>query len=268
MIGAILGDIVGSIYEFDNIKTKDFELFGRDCIFTDDTIMTVAVADALMRFEDVTDENVEEFKKVLIKRMHYWGNKYPDASYGGRFIFWVLMRRTEPYNSLGNGSAMRVSPVGWYAKSVERARMLAKATAEVTHNHPEGIKGAVATAEVIFLARNGMDIPCIKIEMERYYSLNFTLDEIRPTYDFDATCQGTVPQAIQAFLEAEDFEDAIRNAISVGGDSDTLAAITGSVAEAYFGIPEDLKETALSYLDDEILDVVERFAEKVLQSNN
>lgn len=262
MIGAIIGDIVGSIYEFDNIKTKDFEFFNKECVFTDDTVLTVAVADALMQFEEITD--YEEFKSVLINIMHKYGKLYPDCGFGGHFLVWVLKKHTEPYNSFGNGSAMRVSPVGWYARTLEEAENLAKATAEITHNHPEGIKGAVVTAGAIFLARTGATKEEIKNYVTQHYEINFTLDEIRSDYDYDITCQGTVPQAMQAFLESENFEDAIRNAISIGGDSDTLAAITGSVAEAFYGINEEMKETALSYLDDELLDIIERFEKMYL----
>lgn len=262
MTGAILGDIVGSIYEFDNIKTKDFELFDKECIFTDDSVMTAAVAEALMRYEHINEDNIEEFKKDLVCVMHEIGVKYPDSGYGGHFLMWIMLRRGKPYNSYGNGSAMRVSPVGWYAKSLSEAEMIAKATAEVTHNHPEGIKGAVTTAGAVFLAKSKASMEEIKKYISGYYTMDFTIDEIRPFYDYDVTCQGTVPQAMQAFFESVSFEDAIRNAISIGGDSDTLAAITGAVAEGYYGIPEDLKETALSYLDDRLLGITERFCEK------
>ena len=264
MIGAILGDIVGSIYEFDNIKTKDFELFDKNCIFTDDTVVTVAVAKTLLDFEKITKENIEDFKNALVRDMHEIGRKYPDCGYGGHFLVWILRNKQKPYNSFGNGSAMRVSPVAWYAETLEEAEFIAKATAEVTHNHPEGIKGAVATAGAIFLARKGASKKEIKDYISKYYTLDFTLDEIRPTYTYDITCQGTVPQAMVAFLESTSFEDAIRNAISIGGDSDTMGAITGAVAEACYGIDEDLKETALSYLDDTLLDIVERFEDKYL----
>ena len=264
MIGAILGDIVGSIYEFDNIKTKEFELFDKDCIFTDDSVMTIAVAEVLMRYEHIDADNVDEFKEELITVMHEIGVNYPDCGYGGHFGMWIMLDGREPYNSYGNGSAMRVSAVGWYAKSLDQAELIAKATAEVSHNHPEGIKGAIATAGAVFLARNGTTMSEIKDYVAKYYTIDFTIDEIRPTYDYDVTCQGTVPQAMQAFFESVSFEDAIRNAISIGGDSDTLAAITGAVAEAYYGIPEDLKQTALSYLDERLLDITERFAGKYL----
>ena len=259
MIGAILGDIVGSIYEFDNIKTKEFELFDKECMFTDDSVMTIAIAKALMQTENINKDNLEDFKEHLITVMHEIGIKYPDCGYGGHFLLWIMHEKREPYNSYGNGSAMRVSSVGWYAKTLEEAEMIAKATAEVTHNHPEGIKGAVATAGAVFLARTGATMDELKEYISKYYRIDFTLDEIRPVYEYDVTCQGTVPQAMQAFFESTSFEDAIRNAISIGGDSDTLAAITGAVAEAYYGIPEDLKGTALSYLDDRLLNIVDRF---------
>ena len=264
MIGAILGDIVGSVYEFDNIKTKDFELFDKECYFTDDTVMTVAIAKALIQYESVDESNIEEFKENLITIMHKIGCKYPDCGYGGRFLIWMLCHKREPYNSFGNGSAMRVSSVGWYARTLEETELIAKVTAEVSHNHPEGIKGAVATAGAVFLARTGATMDEIKKYISKYYTIDFTIDEIRPVYDYDITCQGTVPPAMQAFFESTSFEDAIRNAISIGGDSDTLAAITGAVAEAYYGIPDDLKETALSYLDDRLLDITERFTEKYI----
>ena len=236
MIGAILGDIVGSVYEFNNIKTKDFEFFQRKCFFTDDTVMTVAVARALKNFEYINEENLSEFKESLITTMHEIGREYPDCGYGGYFFKWIMFNKREPYNSFGNGSAMRVSPVGWYAETLKGAELIAKATAEVTHNHPEGIKGAVATAGAVFLARSGATMDELKEYISKYYKIDFTLDEIRPTYKFDVTCQGTVPEAMQAFFESESFEDAVRNAISIGGDSDTLAAITGAVAEAYYAV--------------------------------
>ena len=262
MTGAIIGDIVGSIYEFDNIKTKEFKLFDKSCMFTDDTVMTVAVAKALMSFDDITQENAEEFKECLVDAMHEIGRKYPDCGYGGHFYFWIMKNKREPYNSFGNGSAMRVSPVAWYAKTLEQAELVAKLTAEVTHNHPEGIKGAVVTAGASFLAGNGATMDEIKKYVSKYYSIDFTLDEIRPTYTFDVTCQGSVPQAMQCFFESIDFEDAIRNAISIGGDSDTLAAIAGAVAGAYYDVDEDVRETALSFLDETLLDITLDFERK------
>lgn len=264
MIGAILGDIVGSIYEFDNVKTKDFELFDERCYFTDDTVLTAAIAEALMQYGSIDESNIEDFREKLIDVMHEIGGEYPRCGFGGRFRIWMFLKERTPYNSYGNGSAMRVSSVGWYAKTLKEVEMLAKVTAEISHNHPEGVKGAVATAGAVFLARTGATMDEIKKYISKYYTIDFTIDEIRPVYEFNETCQGTVPQAMQAFFESESFEDAIRNAISIGGDSDTLGAITGAVAEAYYGIPDDLKETALSYLDDRLLDITERFEEKYI----
>ncbi|MCD7828016.1 MAG: ADP-ribosylglycohydrolase family protein, partial [Clostridiales bacterium] len=251
MLGAIIGDIVGSVYEFNNIKTKDFPLFRPDCIFTDDTVMTVAVAEAVMNGGE-RDDFIDSMKK--------YGRMYPDAGYGGKFRIWLSSEGREPYNSFGNGSAMRVSPCAWIADCgagagmSENDRRCVKLSAEVTHNHPEGVKGAMATADAIFMCRryfggycgdnedpvNGNPAEFKKrlkeyIEKEYGYDLSRTLDEIRPTYRFNETCQKTVPEAIIAFLESTDFEDAIRNAVSLGGDSDTLAAITGSIAEAAYG---------------------------------
>ena len=253
MIGTIVGDIVGSIYEFDDIKTKTFELFDKDCTFTDDTVMTIAVAKALNLWN--RDGDIERFKNILIDVMHDYGNRYPDCGFGGRFLTWILQKRRKPYNSYGNGSAMRVSSVAWFANSLEEVKLLAKATAEITHNHAEGIKGAVSTAVAIYFARIGKSKEEIKKHItENYYKIDFTLDSIRQSYEFDESCQGSVPEAIQAFFESDSFEDCIRNAISIGGDSDTIAAIAGSIAEAYYGIDEDIEGTALSFLDDFLLD--------------
>lgn len=239
MYGAILGDIIGSPFEFDRgDKTKDFKLFSRRSHFTDDSVMTLAVCEALLKVGQ--DATVKEIEDAVISSMQSWGRRYPHAGYGGYFRRWLTACHPEPYNSFGNGSAMRVSAAGWLYDSLEKTRTVAKATANVTHNHPEGIKGAEATASAIFMARNGSSKKEIKkyIENEFHYDLNRTLDEIRPSYQMDETCQKTVPEAIIAFLEATDFEDAIRNAVSLGGDTDTLGAITGSIAEAYYGIPE------------------------------
>lgn len=239
MYGAILGDIIGSPFEFDRgDKTKDFKLFSRRSHFTDDSVMTLAVCEALLKVGQ--DATVKEIEDAVISSMQSWGRRYPHAGYGGYFRRWLTACHPEPYNSFGNGSAMRVSAVGWLYDSLENTRTVAKATANVTHNHPEGIKGAEATASAIFMARNGSSKEEIKkyIENEFHYDLNRTLNEIRPSYHMDETCQKTVPEAIIAFLEAKDFEDAIRNAVSLGGDTDTLGAITGSIAEAYYRIPE------------------------------
>ena len=278
MMGAIIGDIVGSVYEWHNIKTKDFPLFREDCFFTDDTVMTVAVAEAVMNGGE-RDDFIDAMKK--------YGRMYPDSGYGGRFGAWILSDDREPYNSFGNGSAMRVSPCAWLMDCGFLARTgvwpsndsaMAALSAEVTHNHPEGIKGAMATADAIFLSRYYFgghsgdfeqpidDNPAeckrrIKEHIERQYGydLSRTVDEIRPMYRFNETCQETVPEAIVAFLESTDFEDALRNAISLGGDSDTLAAITCSIAEAAYGIPDWIEEKAWSYLDAPLKDVITRW---------
>lgn len=268
MLGAIIGDIVGSIYEWDNIKTKEFPLFQPNCSITDDTVMTCAVAEAILNGGQKDD---------FIDAMKHYGRMYPDSDYGSRFNNWIRSDTREPYNSFGNGSAMRVSPCAWVYDCADlnmalvRARELAKRSASVTHNHPEGIKGAMAVSDVIVLCRyyfgghnsdNSSEYKkMIKdyIETEYDYDLSKSLDEIRPNYGFYENCQGTVPEAIIAFLESTDFEDAIRNAISLGGDSDTLAAITGSIAEAAYGIPEEIKTTAYEYLDDSLKDLLRRW---------
>lgn len=260
MTGAIIGDIVGSRFEFHNHKSKDFSFFSKKCFFTDDTVMTLAVAKALNEYEEITD--YEAFRQTLIKAMHEIGSCYPHCGYGGRFYYWITERKTEPYNSFGNGSAMRVSPVGKYAKSLDEAEKLAKATAEVTHNHPEGIKGAVSVAGAIYLAGTGSTMEEIKKYVSKFYTIDFTLDQIRPDYGFYETCQNSVPQAFEAFFESTGFEDAIRNAISIGGDSDTIAAITGAVAGAFYGIENSLKETALTCLDEKLLKIYNDFYNK------
>lgn len=260
MYGAILGDIIGSLFEFDRgDKTKDFKLFSRRSHFTDDSVMTLAVCEALLKVGQ--DAAVKEIEDAVITSMQSWGRRYPHEGYGGYFRRWLTARHPEPYNSFGNGSAMRVSAAGWLYDSLEKTRVVAKATANVTHNHPEGIKGAEATASAIFMARNGSSKEEIKkyIENEFHYDLNRTLDEIRPSFHMDETCQKTVPEAIIAFLEARDFEDAIRNAVSLGGDTDTLGAITGSIAEAYFGISETLISECRNRINKDMRDVVDTF---------
>lgn len=260
MYGAILGDIIGSPFEFDRgDKTKDFKLFSRRSHFTDDSVMTLAVGEALLKVGQ--DATVKEIEDAVISSMQSWGRRYPHAGYGGYFRRWLTACHPESYNSFGNGSAMRVSAVGWLYDSLENTRTVAKATANVTHNHPEGIKGAEATASAIFMARNGSSKEEIKkyIENEFHYDLNRTLDEIRPSYHMDETCQKTVPEAIIAFLEAKDFEDAIRNAVSLGGDTDTLGAITGSIAEAYYGIPEWLMTECRKRINKDMRVVLDDF---------
>lgn len=252
MIGAIIGDIVGSVYEWNNIKTKDFSLFNSECFFTDDTVMTLAIAEGLMNGAGAED---------FIAAMKKYGRLYPDSGYGGCFGSWLFSDDTNPYNSWGNGSAMRVSPVAWSFDTLSEVEHYAEVSAAVTHNHPEGIKGAQATAASIFLARKRKSKDDIKayIETKYSYDLSRTLDEIRLDYRFNESCQETVPQAITAFLESVNFEDAIRNAISLGGDSDTLAAITGSIAEAAYNIPEEIKDKALTILDERLINVYKKF---------
>lgn len=263
MIGAIIGDVAGSRFEFDNHKSKEFELFSPDCFFTDDSVMTLAVAKALIPFKGFPV--LAEFKSRLVDTMHEVGTRYPNCGYGGHFGEWIRKGLTEPYGSYGNGSAMRVSPVGWFCSTLEECEALAAASAEVTHDHPEGVKGAVSVAGAIFLAREGGTMEDIKKYAARFYNVDFTLDEIREEYDFYEICQRSVPQAFEAFFESVDFEDAIRNAISIGGDSDTIAAITGSIAEAYYGIDGNMMRYALSYLDPYLYEIAEKFLKIIIK---
>ncbi len=253
MIGAIAGDIIGSVYEHTPIKTKDFPLFHPLCRFTDDTVLTIAVAKAIKERRDY-QESIRQL-----------GRKYPNAGYGAAFFEWLFTPNPRPYNSWGNGAAMRVSPVGFAFDTVETVLLEAKRTAEITHNHPEGIKGAQAAALSVFLARTKRDKSLIRQEIsERFgYDLDRTVEEIRPDYGFDISCQGTVPEAIIAFLDSTSYEDAIRNAISLGGDSDTLACIAGGIAEAYYGplAPEIVKRVE-EYLTEELWEITAQFYQK------
>ena len=241
MWGAIIGDIVGSRFEFDNYKKKDFEFFTEESILTDDTVMTIAVAKAL---KDAKDKPIEDLKKQTILQMCYFANKYPSAGYGTGF-YRFLFYRPVPYNSFGNGAAMRISRVGEVCDSIEEVKKISKAVTEISHSHSEGIKGAECVAVCIYLARQGKT----KEEIKRYVVDNYypeieemTCDNIRPNYYFNETCQGTVPQALICFFEGNNYEDVIRNAISIGGDSDTIGAIAGSIAEAFFGVPKEMIE--------------------------
>jgi len=261
MLGAIIGDVVGSLYEFSSHKSKQFPLFMPGCRATDDSVMTVAVGCACVE-ADLEDREV--FQEVLAEKMREIGRLYPDAGYGNLFYDWLMSDTAGAYGSRGNGSAMRVSPVAWAARSLEEAVRLARWSAEITHDHPDGIRGAEAVAAAILLAREGADKETIRNYIEtHYYDLRFTLDAIRPTYRADLTCEGSVPQAIVCFLEAESYEDAIRNAISLGGDGDTQAAIAGSIAEAYFGIPEDLQERVFDYLDEPLTEYYWSYADEL-----
>jgi ADP-ribosylglycohydrolase len=247
MLGAIAGDILGSIHEFHPIKTKNFDLLNSECVFTDDTVMTAAVADSLMN------------KIPYVESLQMWGRKYPRAGYGGWFSKWIDSDFPKPYNSFGNGSAMRCSSVGWLFEDEGSVLEEAKKSAEVTHNHLEGIKGAQAVALGVMLCRQGSTKLEIQEKLEDLfdYDLSQTMEQVKFNYSFDVTCQGSVPQAITAFLESEDFEDAIKNAISLGGDADTQACIAGALAEAfYMKIPDQIKEFVLTRITPDILDVL------------
>lgn len=262
MYGAILGDLIGSPYEFDmGNKTKDFPLFSERSTFTDDTVMTLAVADVFLDSSLPMDEAI--ICQRLIKSMHQYGKLFPNAGYGGRFGMWLFLEGTEPYNSWGNGSAMRVSSAAWLFDDLGLVRLMARLSAAVTHNHPEGIKGAEATASAIYLARKGKTKAEIKtyIENSFEYDLNRTCDEIRPNYYHVESCQKTVPEAITAFLEGESFEDVIRTAVSLGGDCDTLTCIAGAIAEGFFGVPDGLKQECRERLPPKLLSVLTRFDE-------
>lgn len=253
LLGALAGDVIGSVYEFNAPKTTKFELFTPYSQITDDSILTIAVADAIIK------------ERSYLECVREYALKYPGGGYGGMFRQWMYSANPQPYYSFGNGSAMRVSPVGWAFDTIEETLHQAKASAAITHNHPEGIKGAQAVALAIFYARNGGNKDQIRNEITKLfgYDLSFTLDKIRPTYQFDETCQNTVPPAVVAFLESRDFEDAIRNAISLGGDADTLAAITGSIAEAFYGcVPEEIVQNVRKRVPDELWKMIERFSQK------
>jgi len=250
MIGAIAGDIIGSVYEWNNIKTKDFPLFSNKCFFTDDSILTIALADSILANTPYVD-NLKNYYR-----------SYPDGGYGGSFARWAQSRNPEPYNSWGNGAAMRISPVGYAYNDLEVVLQKAKEFTEVTHSHVEGIKGGQATAVSIFLARTGKSKIEIKdfIEDRFKYDLSRHVDDIRPTYNFDVSSQGTVPQAIRAFIDSADFEDSIRTAVSLGGDTDTLACITGGIAQAFYGgVPESIQANIYNILDERLGKITRTF---------
>lgn len=257
MFGAIIGDIVGSVYEFNNIRRKDFLLFSPDCFFTDDSVMTFAVAEALRKSQKKGFVGLGE---MATKEMHRFGALYPHAGYGNAFKVWLKEKNPAPYNSYGNGSAMRVSSVAYFANSFDEVKKLSRAVTEVSHNHEEGIKGAEATAVAIWLARNKASKEEIKKHIEEnYYSLDFDYENLREDYFFNETCQNTVPQAIFCFLISKDFEDCLRTCISIGGDSDTLSAISCAIAEAYYGIPKKIHDTALSFLDKRLQKLYDKY---------
>ena len=260
MIGAILGDIIGSRFEFHNYLGKDFELLTPRCEFTDDTVMTCAVAQALMD----SKEDFSDLSEKTVAAMQRIGRQYPNCGYGARFIHWMFADNPQPYNSCGNGSAMRVSPVGFVARDVEEAKRLSAAVTRISHNHPEGLKGAEATAVAIVMARQGKSKEEIRAEMEKYYDLSTSVDAYRKEWGGHGKeiCQVSVPQALACFFEGEDYEDVIRNCISIGGDSDTIAAIAGGIAEAYYGVPERYAEMAKGYLDARLLRILDAFEER------
>ncbi|UCD91047.1 MAG: ADP-ribosylglycohydrolase family protein [Desulfobacterales bacterium] len=258
MIGAIAGDIIGSVYEHYPIKTKDFPLFHPRCRFTDDSVLTVAMADAILT------------KRPYEQSVREIGRRYPRAGYGRAFIGWLYSEQPQPYNSWGNGSAMRVSPVGFAFDTEDHVLSEAKKTASISHNHPEGLKGAQATALAVFHARMGYTKDEIRGEISQRFGYNMhrAVDDIRPTYAFDISCQGTVPEAIIAFLDSTSYEDAVRNAISLGGDSDTLACITGGIAEAFYqGVPDAVRAKVKGLLAPDLLKITEAFCEKYVQGN-
>ncbi len=263
MLGAIIGDIAGSRFEWHNIKTKDFTLFTEQCFPTDDSIMTLAVAKAVLE----KDKTQKSLSSLSIKYMQEFGRRYPHAGYGVRFAEWLEKDDPAPYNSFGNGAAMRVSPCAYAAKSLEEAVSMSNEVTSVSHNHIEGMKGAEALTAAVYMALNGRSVSAIKDYIDKnYYEIDFTLDQIRPSYAFDESCQGTVPQALAAFFESTSFEDAVRNAVSLGGDSDTLACIAASVAGAYYGIPVYIRRTALKFLDDNLKGVLFAFEKRFLQA--
>ena len=271
MIGAIVGDIAGSRFEWYSHKSKEFTfLKGKEesrnpCSFTDDTVMTVAVADAITKWRAGGDASYGALSRAAIESMQTFGRQFPHAGYGNSFRRWLRDDDPQPYNSWGNGAAMRVSACGWAGRTLDEVKAMSCAVTEVTHNHPEGIKGAEATAVATFLARTGKSMEEIRdVVVRDYYPLDFTLDEIRPTYEFDVSCQGSVPQALEAFFESTSFEDAIRNAISIGGDSDTIGAICGAVAGAYYGVPEGIRLKAETFLDKPLLDALHGFESTIL----
>ncbi len=246
MIGALIGDIVGSRFEFHTHKAKDIRFFHRRCKPTDDSIMSLAVAKAIV----ACDGDYAELSQVAVSCMQELGQAYPNAGYGGSFYEWLWESDPQPYHSYGNGAAMRVGPCGFAAQSLEEARELSRKVTQVSHDHPEGLKGAQALTDAVYLARTGATRQDLRAHVcEHYYDIDFTIDQIRPTYQFDVSCQGSVPVALEAFFESTSFEDAIRTAVSVGGDSDTIAAMAGAVAEAYYGVPQDFVLAADNYLD-------------------
>lgn len=259
MIGVIIGDIAGSRFEMNNHRSREFEMFASDCQCTDDSVLSLAIAKALLEcsadFSDLSAHAVRCIQEV--------GRKYPDCGFSNRFRAWLMTENPQPYGAKTNGCAMRVSGCAFAAGSLEQAQQLSRAVTEITHSHPEGIKGAEAVTVGVYLARTGATKDEIREVITReYYPIDFTIDSIRDSYKFDFTCEGSIPQAFQAFFESTDFESAIRGAVSVGGDSDTIAAIAGALAEVYYGVPADFRESALSYMGDDLKEILSAFEEK------
>ena len=253
MLGAIIGDIAGSRFEFNNYRSKNFTMLDSKCFFTDDTVMTVAVADSLIKNSNVA------------KTLKKWGRKFPNRGYGGNFGYWIFSDTLEPYYSFGNGAAMRVSAAAWLAKDEDEVKYLAKKVTEVTHDHPEGLKGAEVTAMCIYYARIGKSKNFIRNYVEQYYSLKFNYKSLKKNFKFNETCQETVPQAVYCFLISKDFEDCIKTTISIGGDCDTTAAISGAIAEAYYGIPKKTARKALKFLPNSMKKVLKQFNKRVVK---
>lgn len=263
VIGALAGDIIGSKYEFHNHRSTEFPLFAPDCEATDDSVMTVAIMKALID----SDGDDGKLYECAVSAMREIGRNYPSCGYGGRFQLWMFSSEPKPYNSFGNGAAMRVSPVAYVSRSIEEARRKADLVTSPTHNHPEGIKGAEVTAAAVYMALHGFSKGKILSLAGKYYALDFNTDEIRQTYKFDETCAGTIPQALVCFREAGSYEEAVRLAVSIGGDSDTLAAIAGSIAGAYYGVPDKIATKAFAYLDERLFGICMRFVDYVQQWN-
>ena len=259
MIGAILGDIVGSRFEFNNYLSKDFRFLTSDCRFTDDSVMTCAVAQALMD----SREDFSDLPEKTVAAMQQIGRQFPNCGYGARFIRWMFSDNPQPYNSFGNGSAMRISPVGFAARSIEEAKHLSRVVTGVSHNHSEGLKGAEATAVAIVMARQGMTKEKMRLELQSYYEVSCSVDEYRRQWQGHGReiCQVSMPQALACFYEGNGYEDVIRNCISIGGDSDTLAAIAGGIAEAYYGVPDQYAEAVRKFLDPRLLNILDEFEE-------
>ena len=259
LYGAIIGDIVGSVYEFHNLKSKNFPFMTERCYITDDSCMTIAVASAIKQWK----ESGGDLSQIAAESMRLIGNRYPDKGYGGMFWQWLNDPTMGPYNSWGNGAAMRVSAAGWLGESISEVKRISYMVTSPTHDHIEGIKGAESTAIAVFMARTGHSKEDIEAYIrQNYYPFCDCVEYLQEDYGWEGSCQGTVPQALQCFFESIDFEDAIRNAISIGGDSDTIGAITGAVAGAYYGVPAELKERARKYIPEDLLEIVNQFESK------